>query len=124
MEAVFEKVILKEGESFFIGVFQDNLETSRWHYHNNFEISFITEGTGRRIVGDSIEDFQPGDLAFIGRNLPHVWLADKEPGSPARRSLEIVYLLFTSGILPPQMLNLPEFQNDKIPEASRHYWKE
>ena len=66
MSARYEQIVLKEDESFFIGIFQDNLEKSTWHYHNNFEISFITEGTGKRIVADSIEEFQPGDLVFIG----------------------------------------------------------
>ncbi len=109
MTALFEKKILKDDESFFIGIFQDNLEKSTWHYHNNFEISFITEGSGKRIVGDSIEEFQPGDLVFIGRNLPHVWIADKETRVLSERTLEMVFLQFTSAILVPQLLALPEF---------------
>jgi AraC-like DNA-binding protein len=113
MPALFEKIILKEGESFFIGIFQDNLEKSTWHYHNNFEISFITEGSGRRIVGDSIEEFQPGDLVFIGRNLPHVWIADKESRIPSNRTLEMVFLQFTLNVLSPQLLIMPEFSHVK-----------
>jgi len=113
MSALFEKIIVKEGESFFIGIFQDNLEKSTWHYHNNFEISFITEGSGKRIVGDSIEEFQPGDLAFIGPNLPHVWIADKESRIPSNRTLEMVFLQFTSNVLSPQLLTLPEFSQVK-----------
>jgi len=109
MPALFEKIIVKDDESFFIGIFQDNLEKSTWHYHNNFEISFITEGSGKRIVADSIEAFQPGDLAFIGRNLPHVWIADKETRTPSNRTLEMVFLQFTSNVLSPQLLSLPEF---------------
>ena len=104
-----EKIIVKEDESFFIGIFQDNLEKSTWHYHNNFEISFITEGSGKRIVGDSIEEFQPGDLVFIGRNLPHVWIVDKESGITSNRTLEMVFLQFTLNVLSPQLLLLPEF---------------
>lgn len=113
MSALFEKIHLKEDESFFIGVFQDNLEKSAWHYHNNFEISFITEGSGKRIVADSIEEFQPGDLVFLGRNLPHVWIADKETRTPSDRALEMVFLQFTPNILSPQLLVLPEFGNVK-----------
>jgi len=109
MSALLEKIIVKEDESFFIGIFQDNLEKSTWHYHSNYEISFITEGSGKRIVGDSIEEFQPGDLAFIGRNLPHVWIADKETRTPSIRALEMVFLQFTSNVLSPQLLSLPEF---------------
>lgn len=109
MTALFEKIVVKEHESFFIGVFQDNLENISWHYHNNYEISFITEGSGKRIVADSIEEFQPGDLAFIGPKLPHVWLADKDLRSLTARTLEMVFLQFTSNVLPPQLLSLPEF---------------
>jgi AraC-like DNA-binding protein len=111
MPALFEKITVKADESFSIGVFQDNLEKSSWHYHNNFEISFITEGSGKRIVADSIEEFQPGDLAFIGPKLPHVWLADKEVKTLTARSLEMVFLQFNSNVLSPQLLLLPEFSN-------------
>ncbi len=110
MTASLKKIGLKEDESFVIGIFQDNKEKSTWHYHNNFEISFILEGSGKRIVADSIEEFQPGDLVFIGRNLPHVWISDKETRTPSSRSLEMVFLQFTSEIVSPQLLMLPEFQ--------------
>jgi AraC-like DNA-binding protein len=110
MSAQLEQILLNEDESFFIGIFQDNLDKSIWHYHNNFEISFITEGSGKRIVADSIEDFQPGDLVFLGRNLPHVWIADKDSRMLSNRTLEMVFLQFTSNVLNPQFLALPEFK--------------
>jgi len=111
MSAHLEQTLLNQDESFFIGIFQDNLEKSSWHYHNNYEISFITEGSGKRIVADSIEEFQPGDLVFLGRNLPHVWIADKETRTPSNRTLEMVFLQFTSEVLSSQILALPEFKN-------------
>lgn len=111
MTALLEKTGTGRDESFFIGIFQDNLEEITWHYHNNYEISFITEGSGKRIVGDSIEEFQPGDLVFIGPNLPHIWIADKEWAGLSKRTLEMVFLQFTSDMLNEQILNLPEFRN-------------
>jgi len=111
MTPLLEKKGVKGDESFLIGIFQDNLEKSAWHYHNNFEISFITEGTGKRIIGDSIEEFQPGDLVFIGRNLPHVWIADKDSWTPSNRFLEMVFLQFSPAVLCEQLLRLPEFKN-------------
>jgi AraC-like DNA-binding protein len=113
MSVRFEQIRQNSDESFFIGIFQDNLEKSTWHYHNHYEISFITEGTGKRIVGDSMEEFHPGDLVFIGRNLPHVWIADREPHVFSNRTLEMVYLQFPSGILFPQFLALPELTQVK-----------
>ena len=112
MPAQLEKIIL-DNESFFIGIFQDNLDKCTWHYHNNYEISFITEGSGKRIVGDSMEEFQPGDLVFIGLRLPHIWIADKEPGAFSNRTLEMVFLQFSADILFPQLMALPEFSNIK-----------
>lgn len=111
MSAHFEKLRNNDDESFFIGIFQDNLETISWHYHNHFEISFITEGSGKRIVADSIEEFHPGDLVFLGRNIPHVWIADKEIQTPTKRTLEMVFLQFSSGLFFPELLLLPEFKN-------------
>ncbi len=113
MPASFEKIVLEKGSSFSIGIFQDNLEKSTWHYHINYEISFITEGFGKRIVADSIEEFHPGDLVFIGGKLPHVWIADKNTSSPSGRTLETVYLQFSADIVPPELLALPEFENVK-----------
>ena len=111
MSALFEKINIKANASFSIGIFQDNLNKYTWHYHDYYEISFITEGFGKRIVGDSIEEFQPGDLVFIGRNLPHVWIPTKETLSPSRRSLEMVYLQFPPEALKPEFLSLPELMH-------------
>jgi len=111
MNARLERIFVKEDESFSIGIFQDNLEKSTWHYHNNYELSFIMEGTGKRIVGDSIVDFQPGDLVFIGPTLPHLWVADKDSWNPSNRFLAMVFLQFNSDILCPHLLAFPEFKN-------------
>ena len=74
-------------------------------------MSFITEGSGRRIVGDSIEAFYPGDLIFIGARIPHVWFSEKPHLKQlSGRTLESVYLLFNNDILPPELISLPEFE--------------
>ncbi|MFZ4724127.1 MAG: helix-turn-helix domain-containing protein [Paludibacter sp.] len=114
MSALFEKIVLKEDATISIGVFQDNLNKSTWHYHDKYEISFITEGTGKRIVADSIEEFQPGDLVFIGRNLPHVWLVDIEQFTTNQRKMEMVYLQFPMEVINSEMIKLPEFRNISI----------
>lgn len=49
-----------------------------WHYHPELELVFILESTGTRFVGDSIEKFEAGEIVLIGKNLPHLWLNDKE----------------------------------------------
>ncbi|MDR1722745.1 MAG: AraC family transcriptional regulator [Tannerella sp.] len=110
MSTNFNKTVSGNETSFYIGVFQDNLEQTSWHYHNSYEIHFILEGSGKRIVGDSMEEFHPGDLVFIGKNLPHVWIADREHVDVSRRMLESVFLQFTPEILIGEQLELPEFK--------------
>jgi len=43
-----------------------------FHFHNACEIALILKSSGKRIIGDNIEDFTEGDLIIMGPNLPHV----------------------------------------------------
>ena len=51
---------------------------NRWHYHPELELVHIEQGSGTQFVGDSIENFQSGDLLLIGPNLPHYWRCDEK----------------------------------------------
>jgi AraC-like DNA-binding protein len=110
MKELLEQIKLNPDESYYIGIFQDHIDQSRWHYHQEYELSFITEGSGRRIVGDSVEEFHPGDLIFIGPRIPHVWFSEIPLlNQHSGRTLESVYLLFNQDILPDEITTLPEF---------------
>ena len=41
-----------------------------WHFHPDYEIMLVLEGTGMRFVGDSMQRFRAGDLVFYGANIP------------------------------------------------------
>lgn len=47
-----------------------------WHFHPEYEIMLVVEGTGMRFVGDSMERFEAGDLVFFGSNIPHLYRSD------------------------------------------------
>ncbi len=111
MSQIPEKIINPQQPSITVGIFQDNLEKINWHYHDYYEISFITEGTGKRFVADSMDDFSPGDLVFVAPNIPHTWVVDKEHVTTNARRLEMVYLQFTNITIGKDMLSMSEFGN-------------
>lgn len=44
-----------------------------WHYHPEWEITYIHKSNGMRYVGYHIEPFSEGDLVLLGAGVPHVW---------------------------------------------------
>ncbi|WP_299555374.1 AraC family transcriptional regulator [Seonamhaeicola sp.] len=44
-----------------------------WHYHEDYELTYISKSSGIRHVGSSIDTFTHGDLVLIGKNVPHNW---------------------------------------------------
>lgn len=73
MKAKFEKIEPIFGSSFAIRKFKKNdaNNTSPWHVHPEYEIVYISNGKGKRQVGNSISYYENGDLIFLGPNLPH-----------------------------------------------------
>ena len=53
--------------------------TVRWHFHPEYEVHLVTNTSGIRYVGDSIDQFRPGDLVMVAPNLPHNWISDVPP---------------------------------------------
>jgi len=49
-----------------------------WHFHSEYQLFLVMEGTGTRFIGDHVSPFKKGDLVFTGPNLPHLWQSDLE----------------------------------------------
>lgn len=116
MKPVLEHLPLEAKESFVVKHFDYAWYPTPWHYHPEYEIVLVTESRGKRFIGDQISDFEAGDLAFIGPNLPHLYRNDPEYYSPesAKRepplrakSIVVHFLEKSLGI---DFLALPEAQ--------------
>lgn len=74
MKAKFEDIpSLKGASSFHAYRFQVPFFEFKWHYHPEYELTYIVKGSGYRIVGNSYEQYSDGDLVLLGSNLPHTW---------------------------------------------------
>jgi len=77
------------------------------HSHKNFELNYITSGSGKRIVGNSISSFTPGDLVLLGPDTPHCWdVLDFEQDSPP----ECIVTHFYENIISSDFFNIPELE--------------
>ncbi|MEO6870426.1 MAG: AraC family transcriptional regulator [Ginsengibacter sp.] len=61
-----------------------------WHYHPEYELTYILTSHGVRYVGNSIENFFDDDLVLMGSNLPHTWINTANQQQPARAI--VIYL--------------------------------
>ncbi|MCE2995040.1 MAG: helix-turn-helix domain-containing protein [Cyclobacteriaceae bacterium] len=71
MKIQLEKVIPGKGQSFKI--FTPRLKQYfYWHYHPEFELTFVEAPSGIRHVGQHVSSYLGSDLIFIGSNIPHL----------------------------------------------------
>ena len=112
MKAILEDIKTNQGiSSFHAFRYQVPYFQFKWHYHPEFELTYIVKGNGYRIVGNSYEPFNDGDLVLLGSNLPHTWSgkADGDVNSDAiviQFSSEFIssFLEFNESILIKNML--------------------
>ncbi|GAA4338366.1 AraC family transcriptional regulator [Mucilaginibacter gynuensis] len=79
MKASYELIKHNDKQSFLARTFDAEGFNAPYHYHREYELTYIVSGTGKRYVGSHMENFGPGDLVLLGPNVPHCWkLEDKQ----------------------------------------------
>ena len=73
IKASFEVIQPVTGQSFLFRKFDKAAFDAPYHFHPEYELTYIMDGYGKRYVGSHMEDFGPGDLVLLGPNLPHCW---------------------------------------------------
>ncbi len=120
MRILVEKIPTVPGNhSFTVREFKLPIFDAPLHVHPECELTYIVQGQGRRVVGDSVELYSAGDLVLIGPNVPHCWYSDQLP-EPAPLSHSIV-VQFVPSFLGASFFDLPEMGalNQLLESASR-----
>lgn len=83
----------KNGEfPFFLGTSEGVSESARMlHYHNDLEISYIKQGTGKYIINGHVYDYEAGDMFIINKDDIHLAYDD--------HNLVIQVIMFDPSIL-------------------------
>ncbi|QVY66257.1 AraC family transcriptional regulator [Polaribacter sp. Q13] len=73
MKPLLKQVTTSPNNSFKIKLFDEQEFKAEWHFHPQYELTYMIQSTGIRYVGDSMHQFERGDLVLVGKNLPHSW---------------------------------------------------
>ncbi len=76
---VFEHVVIDACETFLWRLDNYPWERNVWNVHPEYEIHLVRKCVGVALVGDHIEQFEPGYLAIVGSYLPHDWVSITAP---------------------------------------------
>lgn len=101
MKAEYEIIHPDAGSSFRILNDRVRAEQYKWeyHYHPEYEIVCVLEGSGTRHVGAHISNYKEGDLVFMGPNLPHAGFGLNSHGIHEEIVIQIKEDVFTQSII-------------------------
>ncbi|RZQ61450.1 helix-turn-helix domain-containing protein [Amycolatopsis suaedae] len=90
-----------------------------WHFHREFELTRMVRGRGTRLAGDSVEEYQSGDLALFGPDLPHCYVSTGED-----MVNEAVVIHFRRDFLGDGLFDTPAFENvaAMLDDAANGIW--
>lgn len=73
-----QKMKILESSIFFARELREKHFDPTWHAHDEYQLFMVIKGTGTRFIGSTVKQFGPGDLTFLGSNIPHLWRSDEE----------------------------------------------
>jgi len=77
-KTAFQQHIEKNSDiPIFVKAFEHGFFDFPYHYHADYEIMLIENGSGKQIIGNSISNYQDRTLLFLGKNLAHGWKSVK-----------------------------------------------
>jgi AraC-like DNA-binding protein len=108
MKLEYEIIQADEGSSFRLLHEKVIAEKFGWqyHFHPEYEIVCVLNGSGSRHVGNNFSRYEEGDLVFLGPNLPHAGF-----GLNAHGLHEEIVIQIREDVIDQSILSRPEMKN-------------
>ncbi|TMM57511.1 AraC family transcriptional regulator [Maribacter algarum] len=81
---------------------------NKLHQHNEIQLSQIVKGFGKLVIGDSVHQFQSGDIFAIGSNCPHLFKTEEKQGH-----VQMISLFFTPDTFGKEFFTIPDLSEIK-----------
>lgn len=107
-----EKIVYPVQSSFKVLKYSVAYFNMSFHYHPEYELVYITKGSGLRYIGSSIQKFQTGDMVFLGPDLSHIWINPKSYEKLSGLKAEAIVVQFPSDLF-SSLIAAPEFGSIK-----------
>jgi AraC-like DNA-binding protein len=107
---IFRENIVSPDNLFVVKEEQFKYNDFPFHFHPEFEIILILEGSGQRMVGDSITEFNGPDLCMFGANLPHTFYTR---GLSKNEAIRQIVIQFHENFLGPGFFDRKHFKQIK-----------
>lgn len=115
MKATFEPLVSSPNISFLVRGFEERCFSAPYHFHPEYELTWIVKGSGKRYVGNHMQDYGPGDLVLLGSNLPHCWKTEPAPSGELSGSRVIQFhpdFMGTDFFLKPELKHIHQLLSD------------
>jgi len=77
MKNIIREITPLTKEDFFVVLYHPNAKFDfPTHYHPEYEINYVENAKGKRIVGESVNDYDGVDMVITGPNIYHSWQSE------------------------------------------------
>lgn len=113
MKPELEQIKLRKRSSILVFEYIKKHFDALWHFHPQYELTYILESSGTKFIGDYVGPYASGELLLLRSNLPHCWKNHRKEGQVSRS----LVIQWNKGIF----AKVPEMQSvfDMFLRASR-----
>lgn len=110
MKPYLERVVPENERSLIVKHLVMPYFDAPFHFHPEYELTYILRGYGQRFVGETTERFEANDFVLIGPNLPHFWRSDTDFYCDNQEQIcEAFVIQFSQKLVEQLLLPFPEF---------------